>query len=414
MKKRSHSLKGKKHTSKVLSIVIGIITLLIVAAFAVIIVMAVKDNPATVSDDTDALNNSSSDRADSPSKNAAEPEETFDHASEIRTVRVEGEPEAEFVNELTGEAVSEEIAAQRPVAIMINNIRVACPQIGVSNADVMYEVLAEGGITRLLMVTKDYEALDVVGSVRSSREYYLDFTRNHDAIYVHAGGSDEAYADILSRDIEHLDGVNGDAATGINVTGSCFYRDSDRRYSMGYEHSMMTTGELIAKGISIMGYRTALKTGFEDPINIIKNGYKVELDGADGRYARMTYYTTNSPEYEYDEASGDYLRYQYGHTPHIDGATGEQLAFTNVLILVMDHQQSGDSYGHLFITTTGQGRGYYLTGGKMVEINWSRDNEDEPMELTDSEGYPLLLNKGKTAINIISPEIEDTLVIGME
>lgn len=409
---RSGNLRNKKKLSHTLTISVAAVAVVLVAAVVAVLVLALRGQGNDFSDTGLAvIENKDDTETPIESNNEPEPEFTGEHAENIKVVRVEGEPEVEFVNRLTGEAVSEEIANRRPVAIMINNIRVACPQEGVSNADILYECVAEGGITRLLMIALDYESLDVVGSVRSSRKYYLDFAQNHDAVYVHAGGSDEAYSEILSRGINHLDGVRTDAASGIDLSGICFYRDSERRYSMGLEHSMMTTGTLIVEGISRMGYRTELKDGFEDPINIIPSGFKVELDGIDADSVKMTYMPNNSPEYKYDEASGDYLRWQYG-AEHIDGTTGEQLAFTNVLLLVMDHANSGDSYGHMIIDTTGQGSGYYFTGGKMIEINWSCDDEDEAMVLTDGEGYPLLLNKGKTAINIISPVVEDTLVIG--
>ena len=114
---------------------------------------------------------------------------------------------------------------------MINNIEVATPQEGVSYADIMYECVVEGWQTRLMMVVSEYESLPVVGSVRSSREYYLDFAANHDAIYIHAGGSQQAYAEIKQRKVDNLDGVN-------MYIPNMFYRDSWRQQNMGYEHSL--------------------------------------------------------------------------------------------------------------------------------------------------------------------------------
>ena len=114
----------------------------------------------------------------------------------------------QFVNPLTGLPSDEDLSSKRPVAIMINNLRASLPQVGISNADILYECLVEGGTTRLMAVVMNYEELGVIGSVRSSREYYLDFAANHDAIYVHAGGSTEAYSQIRSRGVNNLDGVN--------------------------------------------------------------------------------------------------------------------------------------------------------------------------------------------------------------
>ncbi len=415
---RSGNLRGKKALSRTLTVTIAVIAIILVAAFVTMLVFALRGQETDASDTGPAaLENT--DNLDAPMSSNKEPEPevklpAFEHADNISVVKLEDAEIPEFVNPLTGEAISEEIVNQRPVAIMINNIRVACPQQEVSKADILYECVAEGGITRLLMVTKDYESLNEVGSIRSSRKYYIDLALNHDAIYVHAGGSEEAYANIRNRDIEHLDGVNPDPNTGIDVSegGSprCFYRNTDRWYSMGKEHSMMSTGDLISQGIERMGYRTDLKNGFEDPINIVDPGFKIELDGAPADAIRMSYVPYQTTEYIYDSANERYLRYQYG-AEHIDGVTGEQLSFSNVIVLVMDHASSGDSYGHIYINTTGTGRGYYCTGGKMIEINWSRDNENDPMKLTDSEGNELYLNAGKTAINVISPAVESGMII---
>ena len=139
----------------------------------------------------------------------------------------------------------------RTVAIMINNIKNSLPQEGICDGDIYYERSAEGGITRIMMLVSDYEKLGTVGSIRSSRDYFVDFLANHDAIYVHAGGSAQAYEKIIWRKINNLDGVN-------QYAPNTFWRDNTRMYSMGYEHSLMTSGEGIAAGIALKGYRTEL------------------------------------------------------------------------------------------------------------------------------------------------------------
>ena len=130
----------------------------------------------------------------------------------------------EKVNPLTGLPIGGEATAnQRPVAIMLNNIKEALPQQGNSQADILYEVLAEGGITRMLGVYQSMEGVGEVGSVRSARPYYLELALGLDAIYLHAGGSDEAYADIKAWDVTALDCVR---TTAYSAT---FWRDAQRR-----------------------------------------------------------------------------------------------------------------------------------------------------------------------------------------
>ena len=106
------------------------------------------------------------------------------------------EPVAEFINPLTGLACENDMSKIRPVTIMVNNIREALPQIGISEADIVYEIIEEGGITRLLCVYNDYSDIPEIGSVRSARDYFIDIADAHDAIFVHAGASKYAFADL--------------------------------------------------------------------------------------------------------------------------------------------------------------------------------------------------------------------------
>ncbi len=328
------------------------------------------------------------------------PVPAYAHGSAFDFVRKDMGTKPAFTDPLTGLAAEKDLSRIRPVAIMINNIEQAMPQVGISEADVLYECLAEGGVTRLLMVTRDYASLGTVGSIRSSREYYIDFALNHDAVYVHAGGSETAYSQIYSRAIDHLDGVRADARTGKNVSTTVFYRDPDRLKKYAYEHTLVTTGERIVKGIEAMGYSPSLKSGFEEPVKPVDWGWSVSLNGESATHIKVPYRSNRVSEYEYDAATGRYKRFQYTHEEHIDGATGEQLTFENIFVLNLPHRNTGDSYGHLEVTTAGEGDGWYITGGKRIAIKWSKPSQDEPMTLTDLEGNPIIVNQGKTVINI--------------
>ena len=100
----------------------------------------------------------------------------------------EPEPVYPYFNPLTGEGLMEDISARRPVAVMLNNLEKALPQLGVGQADVIYEIVAEGGITRMMALFQDVEGAGNLGSIRSARDYYVNLACGHDAIYVHAGG----------------------------------------------------------------------------------------------------------------------------------------------------------------------------------------------------------------------------------
>lgn len=423
MTEKNKKLRKPSKRTRMYAIISAIVAVALVAVLIALIVSSKRGEKQTETETTDSapaeVTTAAAPETKEPetTESAPEtepekfPEPTYAHASNIVFTAVEGETAPQYTNPLTGEELGADLAGQRPVSVMINNIRTACPQEGVSQFDIMYEILAEGGITRLLMLKQDYASLGVIGSIRSSRKYFIDMSQNYDAIYVHAGGSEEAYSEIPKRKIDHLDGVRTDSRTGINVTNLCYYRDQWRRTNMGYEHSLMSTGELIVKGIERYNYRTEIKSGLVQPVQLIDPGYKVELNGESGKYVKMTYRPAHYPEYEYDEATGKYLRYQFQHEKHVDGTNNEQLAFTNVIILVMKHANTGDDKNHINIQTTGTGKGYYFTGGKYIPITWEKSDVDGPMKLSDADGNRLVVNKGKTAINIISPYMDDNIVI---
>ncbi len=311
----------------------------------------------------------------------------------------------ELVNRLTGLPFdSEELHNRRPVAIMINNIHVACPQIGLRYADTIYECTVEGGITRLMMLVTDYDKLTTVGSVRSCREYYLDFAANHDAIYAHIGGSTEAYTNIYERNIDDLDGMR------INM----YFRDPNRMSSMGYEHSAMTNGELLKSAIESKAYRTEIAADGKTSFKFIP--YTEEQNSSGGGDSAMTveipYTSVHRPKYVYDESSQKYLRYQFIGEKHIDGETGEQISFDNVLIIACRHENRGDSYNHINVYTTGSGNGYYISKGKYIPITWSKSGVDEPMTLTKSDGSELEMNCGTTFVNIVDDSTLAEITIG--
>ena len=146
-------------------------------------------------------------------------EEEKKPAEESSTVSVESKPEViYYVNNLTGEQnmTDKDKVDDRPVAVMINNNHVAWPHAGLNDAYLAYEILAEGGITRIMALFKDKDT-EKIGSVRSARPYYLDYALENDAIYVHYGWSDKAKSDISSLGVDNINGL---------TASSVFWRDS--------------------------------------------------------------------------------------------------------------------------------------------------------------------------------------------
>lgn len=318
-----------------------------------------------------------------------EPEDT--------TVPTETEIPMPYQNPLTGEPMAEPYTG-RVTAVMLNNIKAAMPQHGVSQADILYEVLAEGGVTRCMGIFSDVGEVEKLGSIRSARKYYVDIARGYDAMYVHAGGSPEALSYIKSIGWEDLDGT-----TGANAS-SYFYRDQSR-LNAGYslEHTLFITGESVVDYATKLGHRLSYDNEvsfgltFDDSAVIVgESARKVTVyfnqGGTPTSYTKSTVLT-------YDEDSKTYFAYQHG-ADYIDGNTNETIFFRNILILKAGTSIQSDGY-HLTINTTGSGSGYFVCNGQMVNINWSRASVSDPFTYTLENGSPVTFGVGSTYIAVI-------------
>ena len=309
------------------------------------------------------------------------------------------------VNPLTGLPMSEAAQNRKPVAIMLNNIKVAQPQQGNSQADIIYEVLAEGGITRMLGVYQDISQLGIVGSIRSARLYYLELALGHDAIFVHAGGSPEFYEKTDSWKLTTVDGVNGYyayASTGL------FWRDKNRvaGKNFGYEHSLITSGE---KLISILTKRNLLvdhADAYTYEMTFSVDGTPANGKAADTITVPFTAGSNGKTTiFRYDSAAGIYKAEQYGGA-YIDGNDGTQISATNVLVLKTECTVV-DSEGRLNVDLN-SGSGWYACGGKYITITWKKGQRDQQLRYFTADGQPLTLGQGKSYVCIIPTAREIT------
>ncbi len=311
--------------------------------------------------------------------------------------------EGTYIDPLTGTAVTKEEAERRPVAIMLNNIAVALPQQNIGAADILYECQVEGYLTRLMGIFNDYADLDAIGSVRSSREYYIDFAANHDAIYVHAGGSEEAYRNLKSRKINNIDAVNDYTVSGY------FYRDPNRLGRMGYEHTLVIDGDKLDGAIAAKKYRTSYANSFDNPLQFVGEGQKINLVNGTKAKQLTVKFGAHTTQFVYNASKNLYMRWQNSEK-HIDGVTGEHLGFENVIVLFCPYTLTQDDYHHIEVTTTGKGKGYYLTGGKKVDIQWSKASGDAQVKLYYASGNALTLTPGKTNIEIVGYESATSII----
>jgi len=297
-------------------------------------------------------------------------------------------------NPLTGLPMEPEYEGLRPIAIMLNNLKAAQPQLGVSKADIIYEVPVEGGITRMLAVYQTVEDVDILGSVRSARPYFVELALGHDAIYVHAGGSQEAYSNLRSWKVDHMDGVRGGEDAKI------FWRDADRRKNNGYEHSLITSGEKILEYLAKGKIATEHGADWDYPQTF--KDYGVPPGGQAAEHVKVRFSSYKTGLFDYDASSGKYLVSQYGKE-HVDGDTGEQVSAVNVLVLETSTAVL-DDVGRLRVQTTGEGKGTFFCGGAAVPIQWSRKDRNSPFVYTLEDGSPLAMGQGNSYVCIISPK----------
>lgn len=297
-------------------------------------------------------------------------------------------------NPLTGEPMDETIASQRPVTCMIGNTTDAMPQYGVSDADVIIEAPAEGGLTRLMTVYQDYANLPTIMSVRSCRHYYAYLSNEFEAIYVHYGQA--IYATEMLKRFDDLNGLDGDLA---NVT---FFRDSSRKSP----HNAYINGESIIAGINKREYRTEHGSAYNNMFSFATEDQQL----ATGETAVVVEpgYSVNKPWFVYNESTGMYDRYQY-KAAHTDGRTGEQLSFKNVIFRVCDYVMEPDGKYLDVKTASLGGRGKYITNGKAMDITWVKPVEDGVCTYYDADGNEIKLNPGKTCVCITLSDAEDKI-----
>lgn len=300
-------------------------------------------------------------------------------------------PPVLYRHPLTGEPLAEPNTS-RPIAVMLNNIKQAMPQHGVSQADILYEVLAEGGITRCMGIYTNIQNVEKLGSLRSARQYYIDIAQGYNAAYLHAGGSPEALSYLANTRDMNLD---------AGLSGTHFYRDKDRLNS-GYsmEHTLFTSGE---KLLAFAGLQNVSTTVAEDKTyNMTFDDEKVIVgDGANkvSVYFGAANAWTKSTILTYNPDTKTYFAQQHGGD-YIDGNNKKTVSFRNIVVLKAATSIQSDNV-HLTIQTVGSGEGYFACNGQMVKIRWSRNSVNEPFTFTQENGNPITYGVGKTYIGVI-------------
>ena len=295
---------------------------------------------------------------------------------------------------LTGLSVYEEVLYRRPFAAVINNSARALPQSGIASADIIYEVLAEGDITRLVGIFQSYIP-EKLGPMRSARDYFVDFALNHDALFIHHGSSPSGYSRIWSLRVTNLD--------GMNLEGSVFWRD--RTYPEWWtlntgtrplEHSSYTGNERLANHLNNRGIRDYW------PEDAGAYGFNFSFapqqadNGGQAYIVTVPFSQWYYRVFVFDPETGLYMA-ENRHGPHVDAETGEQIAVGNILVQ-HTNMRVIDREGRRTIDTVGEGTGYLISGGRYQPVRWAKDSHTAPMRWYFPDGTPLTMRPGRVWI----------------
>jgi hypothetical protein len=287
---------------------------------------------------------------------------------------------------LTGEPVSKAIAGRRPIAVMLDNFSPdARPQSGLDQASLVFETLAEGGITRFMAVYLENDA-GSIGPVRSTRLYLNSWAAALGVIFGHDGGNVDAL-----QQLPTLTTVYDEDADRIRGP---FHRISARAAPHN-EYTSTESLRLYAQdhGASISGSRMSLPHKNDAPLSQRPAHFSLNIQFSYGDY---------NVQWVYDRSTNRYLRVM-GGAPHVEATTGRQLSARNVIVMFTDESPASDPYtpGAIHLRTEGTGQATVYEDGKAISGTWSKASVDAPLEWLDDRGNPIPLNRGNSWVEVV-------------
>lgn len=290
---------------------------------------------------------------------------------------------------ISGKWVDEKVESKRPYAVMINNIEYAFKhQKGTSKADIIYEALAEGGITRMMAVYQDPSKVKKIGSVRSARHYYVQFAKEWNAIYCHFGHTKYA--------TEKIEKLKSNNLSGLSGIGSLVY---ERDNSLSAPHNVFTSGKKLQQGAKKLKYSRK-----QDTAKMAEHFafYEEDTELAGGNEAKnitLPFSNYSTCKLKYSTKKRTYLKYEYGQK-QMDTYYKKQLAFKNVIVQLVEESNIDHNGYQTMELSDHSGKGYYISNGKVQKITWERKESGNQMVYKSSNGNVLTINPGKTYIAV--------------
>lgn len=300
---------------------------------------------------------------------------------------------------------------RRPLGIMVENHIEARPQSGLSAADVVYEIVAEGGITRFLPIFYCQDA-DYVGPVRSARIYFIKLFQEYGdyPLYAHVGGANTpGPADALGE-IRQLGWANYNDLNQFSVPFPNFWRDYERLPNRATEHTVYTSTTRLWR---YAAFKRGL-TNIDKKGNLWSKNFKLwrfqddasEKERGDLKTISFGFWNIGASNYsvkwQYDKVTNSFKRFN-GGSPHLDKNTGRQLEAKNVVIIFTKESPANDGYegGHLLYEIVGQGKGIVFQNGRSIDVDWKKADEEERMTFSDRNGEEISFVRGLIWIEIL-------------
>ncbi len=284
----------------------------------------------------------------------------------------------------------------RPIAVMIDNHDDAWPQAGLQRAYMVYEIIVEGGETRLMALFKGADDVEKVGPVRSARHYFVDYAMENDAIYVHFGESPQASSDIKKYSIDEIDGISED--------GTTFWRVKDK----AAPHNAVTSMENLIQSAKNKKYK--MTSNEESVLNYVTDEVNLE-DGQGAVSVTIPHSQLQTVKYEYDEENKVYERFARKEQ-QVDWDTDEPITVKNIIITFCDNYTLSDTEnkGRQGLKNIGTFDGYYITNGKAIKIKCIKNARDEKTVYQDLNGNEIDVNDGNTFVHICPTDADVEIV----
>lgn len=315
------------------------------------------------------------------------------------------------INPLTGiQDMDPANIGKRSVSVSINNHPEALPSRGIGSADVIYEFETEGGQTRMLALFADVAKMPEMGSLRSARIIACDLSGGTNSIFIHYGENGRVPEFLTSNHLDDIDGniysKGADQSVDGVITlskGIYFWRDSVWLQSRDLEHTAVTNGANVLRGITDLGITL---DGETPSLFAFTSKSSPSLAAGKSCTKLVVYFSTNNDDstFTYDSATKMYLKSEYGD-PQIDETTGQQIAVKNVFTLFANIQPHGDTTIDAYLTEGGIG--YYCSEGKLIDIKWTKAGPNDPILVTDMSGKTIQVNAGKSYINVVRKTVTD-------